>query len=372
MHLSRGCKLARALSLQPAVRSRTGWAQTKRAPGWRQPSSDLLGIPCQSAFATVHSANWAVWPDWSVGGQWHRDNQLVCAFGSFTQTRQSVLRVTLTDHIFNFYTYPCCDRSGFFFPFGSLSEVEWHSHAPAAPSPSPPATPLHLFPHSAGRPTPATEASAQVSRPGNPGPADKNALILYGPTFAKSGWVRAARGNSCLGSHQKKERDFFDYRPFVHPPLRLVYSLGLHSRGAASQCNGTLCALEISLNSCLCFKGNNSLVLLLLFLFFNVATSTFAGTEQHGTAPHQDLSPLCCHHCWRLSLRSGLVSLATESLVPILLGWDALSQDSKQEAPPWSAHVCFGSDQKPQWGRDEIAPLNLLIISRLNPQPFQH
>lgn len=111
------------------------------------------------------------------------------------------------------------------------------------------------------RRTPATEASAQVSRPGNPGPADKNALILYGPTFAKSGWVRAARGNSCLGSHQKKERDFFDYRPFVHPPLRLAYSLGLHSRGAASQCKGTLCALQISLNSCLCFKGNNSLVL---------------------------------------------------------------------------------------------------------------
>lgn len=141
------------------------------------------------------------------------------------------------------------------------------------------------------RRTPATEASAQVSRPGNPGPADKNALILYGPTFAKSGWVRAARGNSCLGSHQKKERDFFDYRPFVHPPLRLAYSLGLHSRGAASQCNGTLCALEISLNSCLCFKRSNSLVLLLFFLFFNVATSTFAGTEQHGTGPLTPLLP---------------------------------------------------------------------------------
>lgn len=180
---------------------------------------------------------------------------------------------------------------------------------------------------------------------------------------------KSGRGNSCLGSHQKKERDFFDYRPFVHPPLRLAYSLGLHSRGAASQCNGTLCALEISLNSCLCFKGSNSLVLYYYSFCFLMLQHQHLQAQ---SSMAQDLSPLCCRHCWRLSRRSGRVSLATESLVPILLGWDALSQDSKQEAPPWSAHVCFGSDQKPQWGRDEIAPLNLLIISRLKPQPFQH
>lgn len=111
--------------------------------------------------------------------------------------------------------YLCCNWSGFH--FGSLSQVERHCRAPAAPSISHPALPLRLFPHSASKPT-QEEASARVSRLGNPVPADKNALILYSPTFAKSGLVRAARGNSCLGSHQKKKRDFFDCRPFV-PPL---------------------------------------------------------------------------------------------------------------------------------------------------------
>lgn len=53
-------------------------------------------------------------------------------------------------------------------------------------------------------------------------------------------------------------------------------------------------------------------------------------------APHSELSPpfvvatVGSYHC----RASGRVALATGSLVPILLCGDALSQDSKQEAPP--------------------------------------
>lgn len=61
-------------------------------------------------------------------------------------------------------------------------------------------------------------------RPGNPSFIDKNASILR-LHFAKSGWVRAACRNSCSGSDQKKEGDFFDYYLFVRPPLKLTYSL---------------------------------------------------------------------------------------------------------------------------------------------------
>lgn len=66
----------------------------------------------------------------------------------------------------------------------------------------PPTRPLHPF-HSAG-------TVIKCSRPGNHSLINKNASILW-LHFAKSGWVRAACRNSCSGSDQKKERDFFDY-----------------------------------------------------------------------------------------------------------------------------------------------------------------
>lgn len=73
-------------------------------------------------------------------------------------------------------------------------------------------------------------------RPGNPSLIDKNASILR-LHLAKSGWVRAACRNSCSGSDQKKEGDFFDYYLFVRPPLKLTYSLRPLSEWASSQGN---------------------------------------------------------------------------------------------------------------------------------------
>lgn len=69
----------------------------KQPPGWRRWASDLDGIPCQSAFATVHFANWVVWPNSTVGGathwakQWHCNNQLVCVLVFLYKGRQNVL-----------------------------------------------------------------------------------------------------------------------------------------------------------------------------------------------------------------------------------------------------------------------------------------
>ena len=149
----------------------------------------------------------------------------------------------------------------------------------------PPASPLHLF-HSAGTNTRRrTEASVQVSRPGNPSLLDKNASILQ-LHFAKSGWVRAARRNSCSGSDQKKGRDFFDYYLFVHPPLKLSYSLRPLSKWAASQGNA---------------QGNSMLigVRIYLYVFVSILKASAAAKSQTSLPPNDTIlnSKICkCLH----------------------------------------------------------------------------
>lgn len=90
---------------------------------------------------------------------------------------------------------------------------------------SPNAGPVHLF-HPAGtRPRLCTEASVQVS-PAWQSPASSTRMRLFcEPGFAKSGWVRAACGNSCSGSDQKQQRSFFDCYLFVRLPLKLSHLL---------------------------------------------------------------------------------------------------------------------------------------------------
>lgn len=150
----------------------------------------------------------------------------------------------------------------------SFFQVEWHvflsplhSHAPVT-SAITSCNSLHLF-HSAGTNTrPCTEASVPSVPPWQPRPCWQECVYSPRPHFAKSGWVRAACGNSCLESDQMNERDFFDYYLFVHLPLNLSYSLRPLSERAASQekarGNSTLRALIMSLEICFCFKGSNS------------------------------------------------------------------------------------------------------------------
>lgn len=144
-------------------------------------------------------------------------------------------------------------------------QVEWHvflcplrSHAPVTPSVTS-YNSLHLFDSAGTNTGPCTEASVPSVPPWQPRPCWQECVYSPWPHFAKSGWVRAVCGNSCLESAQKNERDFFDYYLFVHLPLKLSYSLRLLLEWAASQGeargNSTLCALIISLDICFCFKG---------------------------------------------------------------------------------------------------------------------
>lgn len=221
----------------------------KQSPGWRQQASDLDSISCQSAFATVHCANWVVRSNSAVSRARHREldngslttRWRVCAFLYIhRKTRWShwdLMRLMITS-CFIPTLFALC------FFFKSCMTSSSPSHVSLFPLPSNAPHSIHHLPivlsifstQLAPTPDTAQRHPHKCPHPGSPSLTNKNAFILWLHS-AKSGWVRAACRNSCSGSDQKKERDFFDYYLFVCPPLKLSYSLGPLSEWAASQGN---------------------------------------------------------------------------------------------------------------------------------------
>lgn len=174
----------------------------------------------QQCTATVHCTNWVVWPNSSVMSHttswtmavWQPPRFCVCYFKKTKYPHEDLMHPLLK---VQFFLHPLSLYFVVFFficmPYFLPSDASVSSAIPCSSHhPSPLASPRHLFHSAAINTRCCTEVSVPSVSSWQPQPHWQECISSLWPHFAKSGWVRAACRNSCWGSDQKKERDFFD------------------------------------------------------------------------------------------------------------------------------------------------------------------